>query len=162
MSELRFLATCMMVLLMTACASAPPKGRAVEARVVASQDVNPDRFGVASPITVRVIQLRSDAQFRRVELEALFDNPQTSLGSDFVAYEDLVLRPGDRHPLALDLRPETEFVAAAAAFQASSRTNWKDLRRAPKKSLLPDVLGSEDELVIVVTRDRIAFVGEDP
>ena len=104
MSLYRLFAACTLVVLLNACASAPPKGREVEAQVAASLDVNPDRFGVASPITVRVIQLRSDAQFRRAELDALFDNPQTALGGDFVAFEELVLRPGERRPLSLDLR----------------------------------------------------------
>jgi type VI secretion system protein VasD len=162
MSGCRLLGVVLTVaLLMAGCATAPPKGRSLDAQITASLDVNPDRFGVASPITVRFFQLRSDAQFRGAAFEALFDNPQLALGADVVAFEDFVLGPGERRPLGIDLRPETEFLAVAAAFQSMPQATWKDLRRAPKKSLMPDMLKGSNQLSIAVARNHVSFDGGD-
>lgn len=144
------------LLLVGGCASAPPpKGRPVDARIVASEDVNPDRSGVASPISVRIVQLRSDARFGEVEFAAVFDNPQAALGADFVAISEQVLRPGEQRELALDLRPETEFVGAIAAFQALPDAEWKALVRAPKKSKVPGL--GDKGLWIRVENTRVSI-----
>lgn len=156
-SRWRWAGLCLAALVLAAgCKSAPPpKGRAVDASIVASQDVNPDPMGVASPIGVRIVQLRSDARFEHVAFAAVFDDPQAALGADFVAVQELVLRPGEERELSLDLRPETEFVGVVAAFQALPEAQWKAWTRAPKKARVP---GFRDGAIrISVERARVFF-----
>ena len=153
----RWAGLCLAVVVLAAgCKSAPPpKGRAVDARIVASQDVNPDPLGVASPIGVRIVQLRSDARFEHVAFTTVFDDPQAALGPDFVAVQELVLRPGETRELALDLRPETEFIGVVAAFQALPEAQWKAWTRAPKRALVP---GFRDGAIrISIERARVSF-----
>src|SRR5262245_11091807 len=89
------------VLVLSACASKPPKPTPTHAQLIVSGDVNPDPSGRASPIVVRIFQLRNDGEFAAADFFALYDNEKATLGASLIAREEYVLAPGETRMLDL-------------------------------------------------------------
>ncbi|TAH48699.1 MAG: type VI secretion system lipoprotein TssJ [Betaproteobacteria bacterium] len=118
------LATCALSLL-SACGSAPPKPTVIEAAVEAADDLNPDSRARASPVVVRLFELKSDAAFNRADFFSLWDRETQTLGADQLAREELQLRPGERKRFERTLQPDTRHVAVIAAFRDLERARWR-------------------------------------
>lgn len=118
------LAACALSLL-SACGSAPPKPTVIDAAVEAAADLNPDSRGRASPVVVRLFELKSDAAFNRADFFSLWDREAQTLGADQLAREELQLRPGERKRFERALQPDTRHVAVIAAFRDLERARWR-------------------------------------
>ncbi len=68
--------------LLAACAGGPPKPAVAKAQLVVASDVNPDAEGRASPVVVRVYQLKEEGAFNSADFFALFDKEQETLGAE--------------------------------------------------------------------------------
>jgi type VI secretion system protein VasD len=102
----------------------PPK---LDISVVAAANVNPDIHGRPSPVTVRLYEFKSSAQFIAADFMALFDQDKTVLAGDIVVREEFVLRPGETKTIAKLLAPETLSVGVMAAFRDLERARWRDV-----------------------------------
>ncbi|MBS0543086.1 MAG: type VI secretion system lipoprotein TssJ [Proteobacteria bacterium] len=118
------LAACTLSLL-SACGSAQPKPTVIEAAVEAAGDLNPDSRGRASPVVVRLFELKSDAAFNRADFFSLWDRETQTLGADQLAREELQLRPGEHKSFERTLQPDTRHVAVIAAFRDLERARWR-------------------------------------
>jgi type VI secretion system protein VasD len=124
---------------LTGCADIPipfmkPDPTAIDAKVVASLQANPDARKRASPVVVRVYELKSRAQFDATDFITLFEHDKDVLGSELVARDEFVLRPGETKDLAKLPAPETKFVAVLVGF--------RDLEKARSRAVtavLPNV-----------------------
>jgi type VI secretion system protein VasD len=96
-------------------------GRDVEWSIVVAADINPDDRGRASPVAVRLYQLKSTEAFAKADFFALFDNDTATLGPDLVGREEVLLVPGATLRLRRSLAPEARFLAAFAAFRNFDR-----------------------------------------
>ncbi len=123
-------------LALTACASQPPKPVQTQATVIASADVNPDSLGRASPVVVRIYQLRGDAQFNDAGFFALYDNEQATLGSSLILRDERTLFPGQQARLDLSLSPDARFLGVVAAYRDIRSSRWRAEVGVPEKSLL--------------------------
>ena len=112
-------------LALTACASQPPKPVQTQATVIASADVNPDSSGRASPVVVRIYQLRGDAQFNDAGFFALYDNEQATLGSSLIMRDERTLFPGQQVRLDLALSPDARFLGVVAAYRDMRASRWR-------------------------------------
>src|SRR6185437_3383217 len=93
------------------CAGAPqPKPTAASAVLTAASDVNPDETGRASPIVVRVYELKQTDAFKSASYFALMDHEQDTLGVGLVHREEFELSPGETRTLALNLPPEARYI----------------------------------------------------
>lgn len=117
------------VSLLAACAGAPPppppKPTIIQASVEAGAAVNPDNKGRASPIVVRVYELRSLAAFNGADFFSLWDREKELLAADMVAKDEFQLRPGEQKKFERNAQPDTKFVAVIAAFRDIERANWR-------------------------------------
>ncbi len=123
------------ILAMGGCASKPAKAVPARAEIIVSDDVNPDASGRASPIVVRVFQLRNDGEFASADFFTLYEKERETLGATLVSREEYVLAPGDSRKIELPVNPETRVIGVLAAFRDIRSAQWRALSRPPEKKL---------------------------
>lgn len=158
-SALRLTALCLLACLLAACASKPPKPEPARARLVASDQVNPDASGRASPIVVRLFQLREEGAFAAAEFFDLYAKEKAVLGESLVSREEYVLAPGETRELEIPLNAQTRYLGVLAAYRDVRSAQWRVLTRAPEKTLT-DLLG-RDGVTITLDKDAVALSVKD-
>jgi type VI secretion system protein VasD len=113
--------------LLVGCSSAPPppKPTSVKALVQAAADVNPDARKRASPLVVRIYELKSAAAFDAADFLSLYDRDQATLAADLVGREEFTMRPGESRPWEKILGPEVRFIGVMAAYRDIEHAGWK-------------------------------------
>ena len=122
--------------LVGACGSAPPAQQPPAAPVVldpvtlqvtliATDDVNPDVRGRASPLAVRIMELRSRSAFDAADFFSLYDRDQATLGTELLAKEQYILRPGDTQGYTRKAQMETRFLGVVAAYRDLEGSTWR-------------------------------------
>lgn len=149
------LAVCMLA----ACASKPPKPDPARARLVASAQVNPDASGRASPIVVRLFQLRDEDAFASAEFFDLYEKEKQILGESLVSRQEYVLAPGETRELEIPLDAQARYLGVLAAFRDIRAAQWRAVTRAPEKKLT-DLLG-KDGVTITLDKDTVALSVKD-
>jgi type VI secretion system protein VasD len=126
---------CCLVIALAGCASKPPKPVKTRLVVTAKADVNPDADGRASPIVVRVYQLKEDAAFRDAEYFAIVDREQATLAASLVSRKELTLAPGDQQTLDFPVSADARYIAVAAGYRDIRNADWRVVKGAPKKGI---------------------------
>jgi len=91
----------------------------------AGAQLNPDARKRASPVVVRVFELKASAQFESADFVSLFEREAQALGPDLVAREEFVMRPGEKRTLDKKLSPDTKFIGVMVAFRELERARWR-------------------------------------
>jgi type VI secretion system protein VasD len=114
---------------MAGCAGQPkaPKPTVVKAMIRTSATVNPDAQQRASPLVIRLYELRSAAAFESADFISLFERDQATLGADLVGREEFSLQPGSVRPWEKAVGADVRFVGVLAAFRDVERGRWKQL-----------------------------------
>jgi type VI secretion system protein VasD len=133
-ARLALLASLATALVLAGCGG-PPKPVKGAVTMIAAAVVNPDPSGRASPVVVRLYQLKSDVSFQNAEFFALFDDEKKVLAADLVARDEFELAPGERKSIELMLPPEVRFFGAIAAFRDIRNSTWRALVPVAKKGL---------------------------
>lgn len=125
----------------------------VQAQLSASADVNPDSNGRASPIVVRVYDLKSTAAFDSADFFSLWDKDQATLGADMTAREEYLLRPGEQRSLQRMPQNGAAYLGVIAAFRDIEHARWRATIAVPpnKTTLLTIKLQT---LGVVVTAKK--------
>ena len=97
----------------------------VEAQLAAAGDVNPDAKGRASPIVVRLYELKSVAAFDGADFFSLWDKDQATLGGDMAARDEYLMRPGEQRKIERSTQNGTAFIGVVAAFRDIERARWR-------------------------------------
>jgi type VI secretion system protein VasD len=97
----------------------------IEATVVGGPNLNPNLQGKASPVVVRVFELRQTAAFLAADYAALFEHAQQTLGEDLVAQEEFVLRPGEIRHHDRSGAPQASALGLAAGFRTLDEKAWR-------------------------------------
>lgn len=138
-------------ILVTACGSAPPKAAAAKAKITAASDVNPNAQGRASPIHVRIFQLKEDGAFMNADFWSLVDKEQETLGPSLVQRLEQDLVPGETKEFELKIAPDARVLGVMAEFADYRNAQWRVIEKAPNKSLFD-----------IVKKDRVAIdIGKD-
>ncbi|MDE2047635.1 MAG: type VI secretion system lipoprotein TssJ [Betaproteobacteria bacterium] len=119
---LRALLVCSCVV--AACASAP-KAPAISATLSAAADVNPDVNGRASPIMVRVYELKTPATFEGSDFFSLFDKDRQILAADLLARDEFVMRPGETRTIERSGNPDTRYLAVLVGYRDIEHSIWR-------------------------------------
>ena len=90
------LAMLLLATLLAACGAAPPKPTIVQGSVEAGADINPDRRNRASPVTVRIYELKTVAVFERADFFSVWDGEAETLGGDLLGRDEIQLVPGEQ------------------------------------------------------------------
>jgi type VI secretion system protein VasD len=150
----------MCALTLSACGGVKPvKPTEAHAQLIVSDDANPDSSGRASPVVVRVFQLRNDGEFATADFFALYDKEKETLGASFISREEYVLNPGESRELELAVNADARFIGALAAYRDIRSAQWRALTRPPEKKLI-DLLGKR-VLVLTVSKDTLTLGVKD-
>ena len=91
----------------------------------ASNDVNPDLRGRASPVVVTILELVSRSKFDQLNFFDLYDNTSASLGPDLLQKYTIVMHPNSNTVEKLKLKAQTHFVAIFVAYQKVKKARWR-------------------------------------
>ena len=105
----------------------------MDGTLVAATDVNPDPVGRASPIVVRIYQLRSTVKFGNASFFALYDDAATTLGADMIGFEEFTLRPGQTVNQQATFDPAAKHIGIVAAFRDINSAQWRSELDIPKE-----------------------------
>ena len=103
----------------------PPPPTRVLWKIEAGANVNPDATGRSSPLLVRIYQLKTLTGFNRSDFFSLYQDDNKALAADLVQKEEFTLRPGDQRALDFEPKPETQALAAIAAFRSLDSARWR-------------------------------------
>jgi len=123
------------VVMMGACASGPPEDVVLKGSLEAVESVNPDGQGRASPLVIKIYQLKANDKFELADFFALFDQPEVALGADLLAVEDVMMAPGEIKPYEGEFDPDTRFIGVIAAYRDINQAEWKSIVPMPERNI---------------------------
>lgn len=139
------------LLLVSACASRPPPTM-LRIALVAGAGVNPDMNGRASPIVVKLYELKSLAAFNGADFFSLFEKDKEALGTELVAREDLQLHPAENRTIERKIQSETRYFGAVAAFRDLDRARWRAAAAVPEHKTTPVTIRIEARSISIQTK----------
>lgn len=115
------------LVLMAGCSSLSPYSHITKLnlKLTASDQVNPDLNGRPSPIVVRLIELKHPVAFENADFFSLYDRARETLAPDWVASEEMELRPGQTLDLKLSVGEGSRYVGVLAAYRDLTDTQWR-------------------------------------
>ena len=122
-------------------------GFSIEATLVGGPNLNPNLEGRASPVVVRLFELKRTAAFEAASFSALFDRPKETLGDDLISQEEFVLRPGEIRHHDRSGAPSAAALGLAAAFRTLEGDSWR--------LIVPVAAGGHNLLLIDFDHHRI-------
>jgi type VI secretion system protein VasD len=114
-------------LLLSACASPPPKPASVTGTIQATAQINPSTSKRPSPLLVRIYELKSVAAFNAADFMSLYQRDQAELAADLLAKEEFVMSPGETKTFAKTLAPDTRFLGVVAAYRDLEHAKWRSV-----------------------------------
>ena len=140
------------VSLLDACGSATPP--LLQGTIKADQAANPDVNGRASPVVVRVYELRSPAAFSGADFFSLFDKESEALAGDLVGREEYSVRPAETQPYRRQLQPDTKFIGVLVAFRDLENSRWRQVAPVPAERQITITIGIEARSVTVAVAPK--------
>lgn len=122
--------------------------------LAAGERLNPDLHGRPSPVVVHLIELRHPVAFANSDFFSLYERAEQVLPKDWVAAEELELRPGERRQLKLSVAPNSRYVGVVAAYRDLPHVQWRWVVHVDPQQR------TQAELVLDETGIRQAGVGE--
>ena len=149
------------VLALAACATSRSDEPPVRTKTYlqAEPDLNPDASGRASPVVVRVFELKSDAEFVAADFFSLYEHERESLGTSLLSRQEYVLKPGERRELWLPVPRDAAYIGVVAAFRDIRSARWRTVSRATHKGI-GDTF-SRDTVRIVAGHGGVTLVVKD-
>jgi type VI secretion system protein VasD len=150
---------------LTACASAPPPPpppRPISAIVTisAASDLNPNRDGRASPVFLRIYQLKDDAKFLNGTFDDVTARSDAVLAASVVAREERMVEPGATTDVTLEVPAETRLLGVVAEYSDLAASQWRAASPAPQGGLL--TLFESHSLLITVGRQAVTVTLAPP
>jgi type VI secretion system protein VasD len=102
-----------------------PEPTKLDADFIASPNLNPASNGRASPLMVRLYELKSFRTFEKADFFSLYDNDKEVLGADLLERDELQFKPKEarRYPRVLHL--ETRYIGIIAAYRNIDNADWR-------------------------------------
>lgn len=119
------------VVVIAGCAAAPPEPTRIEADISASEDVNPDFSGEASPIFLRLYELTSETTFDTATFNELYNADKATLGEDLRGSEEVSLAPGQSATVSREFQDGSRYLGVLAAFQDIEAATWRATAPVP-------------------------------
>ena len=90
---------------------------AAKLEFTADKQLNPDNDGRPSPLVVTVIKLQDKRNFERQDFLSLYENPQETLGADYLGRVRLQeILPGGEHTETLELDENVKYLGLIAEY----------------------------------------------
>lgn len=119
------------ILLLTACASGSAPPTIVVLQFEAAADLNPAPDGQATPVRVRLYELKSGASFDRADYFSLVDAANTTLASDLLVQDELLIQPGQQLTVERQLDEQSRLLGVVVAYRELDSAVWRQLVSIP-------------------------------
>ena len=106
----------------------------------AGTDQNPDTAGAAAPVKIYIFQLSATGKFEQADVFALTERAPAVLGTEMLAMEDFVLRPGEQRTIARELKTGAQFIGTVVLFLDIDRAKWRGIAKLPGSQLVKTTL----------------------
>jgi type VI secretion system protein VasD len=103
----------------------PPPIYTVDLNLSASNKLNLDLEGRASPVVTRIYQLKNDETFKSSDFFAIYNNDEVLLGKDITYRKEIELKPNDEVTTSTKLKQETQYLGIFAAFRDLDKAVWQ-------------------------------------
>lgn len=118
---------------LSGCAGPRPVMPAPYTAVISADSViNPDRQNRATPVQVRLFELKNSSNFESIDFYTLFDKDDQALGGDVLAKEQLMLQPGQSVTLVRKAKPEARMLGIFVAFRSVEKSSWRTVVALPQ------------------------------
>ncbi|WP_122560213.1 type VI secretion system lipoprotein TssJ, partial [Pseudomonas viridiflava] len=87
----------------------------------------PDQHGRPSPVVLQLLELRHPVAFENADFFSLYGRAEQALPKDWVASEELELRPGEHVELKLSVAPTSRYVGVVAAYRDLPHVQWRTI-----------------------------------
>lgn len=131
-------------------------------RIESSASTNPDDSGRASPVKVRLYELKDSNSFGEADYFSLHNGDKALLGADLLIKDEFVLRPGEFKTIERKTHPQTTAIGVLAGYRNLANSTWRvihPLKEAPPaawyRALLP---GNKLEMTIQLQPQGIVLV----
>ena len=124
------------VLLLTACASSP-RPTVVVMHIQAAADLNPSADGQATPVRVRLYELKSGAAFSRADYFSLVDAASATLASDLLEQDELLIQPGQQLALERTLDEQSRLLGLVVSYRELDSAVWRQVVSIPSNETTP-------------------------
>ena len=141
------------ILLLTACAS-NPRPTVVVMYIQAAADLNPSAGGQATPVRGRLYELKSGAAFGRADYFSLVDAASTTLSTDLVAQDELLIQPGQQLTLERTLDEQSRLLGLVVSYRELDSAVWRQLVSIPSNETTP--------LTVSLTARAISTASTEP
>ncbi len=114
-------------LLLNGCSALSPYSTQTRLHLTlnASDQLNPDVNGRASPLVLRLLELKHPVAFENTDFFSLYERGNDILVQDLVTSEELEVRPGQALDLKLTVEPSSRYVGVLAAYRDLPETQWR-------------------------------------
>jgi type VI secretion system protein VasD len=126
-----------LMLELAGCGSAA-KPTPVNISISVDKAVNPGESGEASPVVVRVYELKGIKAFNNASYFD-FDDEAKTLGADLISATEYELVPGSSKEYSNKISSEAAYIGVVASFRDIQSAKWKDtyeLRKSKKNKLI--------------------------
>ncbi|MGN7744074.1 type VI secretion system lipoprotein TssJ [Pseudomonas sp. 22526] len=127
------------LLLLTACASSPPPPNptVVVMHIQAAADLNLSAGGQATPVRVRLYELKSGAVFSRADYFSLVNATSATLATDLVAQDELLIQPGQQLTLERRLDEQSRLLGLVVSYRELDSAVWRQMVSIPSNATTP-------------------------
>lgn len=103
----------------------PPEPTRVIIEFEATGDINPNSEGRASPLYLRIYQLKAYTVFEKADFFSLYDKDDQMLARDLVAKEEILLKPNEKRTVFYEVADDTGAIGLLGLFMDYENTRWK-------------------------------------
>ncbi|AIC20772.1 type VI secretion protein [Pseudomonas chlororaphis] len=128
------------VLLLTACSSSPPPPptpTVVVMHIQAAADLNLSAGGQATPVRVRLYELKNGGAFSRADYFSLVNATGATLSADLVAQDELLIQPGQRLTLERTLDEQSRLLGLVVSYRELDSAVWRQMVSIPSNETTP-------------------------
>lgn len=120
-------------LALTACSTAPaqPEQMKLDLAIKAKDTLNPDDKGRASPVLVRLYELKTSSTFENADYYSLNAADRTVLTRDLLVRDEFILRPGEFRDIERKLDPDTQVLGLLVGYRDLGKATWRTVYKLP-------------------------------
>lgn len=90
-----------------------------------SADLNPDKNGRPSPLSLRIYELNSDQAFLDSGFYDIYEDDADVLVGEYIKHDSLVFKPGETRDIELPISEDTLYLGFFAAYRDLDRAQWR-------------------------------------
>ena len=103
----------------------PPEPTRVIIEFETTGDINPNSEGRASPLYLRIYQLKAYTVFENADFFSLFDKDDQILARELVAKEEILLKPNEKRTVFYEVADDTSAIGLLGLFMDYENDRWK-------------------------------------